>query len=109
MLIKTTCKECGKIHYHNLRIVEHVITCNGETNNYIGAIHVKDSCTIDELVANIVHEISPYVVNGMTCDELEHILGECCGIMRGHEGDVVERIKCEMGLYCPDNMHLFQA
>lgn len=107
MYVKTTCQECGKIHYHYLCIGEDITISNGVVHTCINEIVVKDSCTVENLLHGILSQISDHLYNGVSRSEVEEIITHRCGIMKGHADDLIDMIEDAVGMYSPDNVHLY--
>lgn len=104
MYLQTKCPVCNECAYHNIRL--HV------RNNYttreieVTAAEITDTCTTEELVGSVLHELATHVYNGITTRELCKILKEQFGILAQYCCDIVQRLKLELDMYCPDHLHL---
>lgn len=102
MYVKTKCPYCENELFQNVRI-RIVETQNSIT---IGNIEVGDSITEEGMVRHVLKTIKRYLNDGMEVRELYKILTKCYGIASNYCCDLIQRIKIELDLYCPDGKHL---
>ena len=107
MYIKTNCPICRGALFHNLRIYEReTITAHASTSE-IYRIDVTDSCTPEELAESAIHVLADHVYNGISTNELCKILREKFGVLEQYCCDLVQQLKIELDMYCPDRQHLY--
>jgi hypothetical protein len=70
-------------------------------------LNVRDTVTEEELARCVICELRDYVHDGMTVDEFCKILKTHFGVASHYCCDLIQRIKIEMGMYCPDRQHLY--
>jgi hypothetical protein len=102
MYFKTECK-CGRECFHNIRV--RVIQDRGTLE--IDDINVKDSVEAEQLAQNILRELQGHIYNGITTRQLCKILKDNFGVAFRYCCDIVQRLKIELDMYCPDRQHLY--
>ncbi len=106
MYIKTICPVCGEPVCHDLLIREKVKLSKVPETEIID-VQVLDSCTVDELSHEVLMSLSRYVYNGISTNELCRILKDKFRILERYCCDIVQRLKIELDMYCPDRQHLY--
>ena len=102
MYVKSKCPICGNSNFHNIRIrIEET-----RTQLSIKDIEVTDTVTDEELAREILHGLKPYVYDGINVRELCKILKKYYSIAAAYCCDLIQRIKIELDMYCPDGKHL---
>ncbi|MCQ1535019.1 hypothetical protein FTO70_04810 [Methanosarcina sp. KYL-1] len=71
------------------------------------AAETADICSPEELATSVLHELAGHIYNGMTTSELCKILGDKFGVLEQYYCDIVQRLKVEPDMYCPDHQHLY--
>lgn len=109
--INTRCTKCGNLDYHNLKLycIEQ-IRFDGKTDIHsykIRDIEVTDTVSQEEFAESVLHELADHVYNGITTKELCRILERQFGVMARYCCDVIQRLKIELDMYCPDHNHLY--
>lgn len=107
MYIRTICPTCGEVLYHNLRIHEWETISGSNSTREITDIETLDSCTAEDLSHEILQVLSNHIYDGIPTNELCRILKEKFGILARHCCDIVQRLKIELDMYCPDHQHLY--
>jgi hypothetical protein len=101
MYIKTKCPACGDEHYHNIRLSRVISTSE------IVAAEITDTCSKEELASSVLHELANHVYNGISTHELCKMLKDQFGVLEQYCCDIVQQLKIEMDMYCPDRQHLY--
>jgi hypothetical protein len=70
-------------------------------------VSVTESVKVEVLVSDIIRMAGAYIHNGMTIQELLTILKNVFGIAERYCFDLVQAIKIELDMYCPDREHLY--
>ncbi|AFV22763.1 hypothetical protein Mpsy_0552 [Methanolobus psychrophilus R15] len=107
MYIKTNIPAYGGKLYHNLRIYERETIIEGRSTREIYRIDVLDTCTPEELARSAMRALAGYVYNGISTNELCKILREKFGVLDQYCCDLVQQLKIELDMYCPDRQHLY--
>jgi len=111
MYLKTICPKCRKAAYHSVSL-----HCLETTNLYdpdsvakyvIEYIEVKDSVPEEELVRDILYSMHQHVSDGIEVKEICKVLTKYYGIAAAYCCDLVQKIKIELDMYCPDRKHLY--
>ncbi|MBE0522485.1 MAG: hypothetical protein IBX39_09515 [Candidatus Methanoperedenaceae archaeon] len=113
MYIRTSCSNCKKIEYHNVKIdaIETMVFNDYEkaSSYIIKNINVCDSVSEEELAERVLKEIKPMLQDGTNIIELCRIIQSCFGVASTYCCDLIQRIKLEAGMYSPDKAHLYYA
>lgn len=113
MFIKTHCPVCGNKTYHNIRLSAlEQLYFEGERQAcryVVENIEVLDSLTEEELVRNILQGLQKFLHDGIEVEVLIEILEESYGVTGTCCEDLIERIKLELNMYCPDRKRLYFA
>ncbi|WP_135611001.1 hypothetical protein [Methanococcoides sp. AM1] len=111
MYVKTKCSKCGQTDYQNIRLhVTEDLYRKGSTYEYV---HTLDEVTITETISeeqlarDILLELEGYVYNGMTTDEFCKLLKKYFGVASKYCCDLIQRMKIDLDMYCPDRQHLY--
>jgi hypothetical protein len=112
MYIHTQCKYCKRDNWHDIAVnaLEHRTTYSdgSQTTDYtIIDLEVDESITEEELAASILRELQGHVYNGITTRQLCKILKDNFGVAFRYCCDIVQRLKIELDMYCPDRQHLY--
>lgn len=108
MYVKTKCTQCGQYDYHNIRLhVSEDLLRNGSKKLTVHDAEVVDSVSEEELACVVLHELQGYVYNGITTRELCKVLERQFGVVARYCCDVIQRLKIELDMYCPDHQHLY--
>lgn len=107
----TFCPTCGqqianKIVIHYQKTTTFLDGGDGTNRIVVKNIEVVETVTVDKLVKSILQSPEIDIKNGMDIVELQEILIDIFGIAENSLSDIIEVIKSELGLYCPDNEHL---
>lgn len=70
-------------------------------------MEVCDTVSEEELAREIVCELRGLMYNGMTVDEFCRILKKYYGVASKYCCDLIQRMKEELDMYCPDRQHLY--
>ena len=70
-------------------------------------LEVDETISEEELAASILGELQGHVYNGITTRELCKILKNNFGVSFSYCCDIVQRLKIELDMYCPDRQHLY--
>lgn len=107
MYIKTKCTKCGNPDFHDIhwRIIGEIK--KGQTTASVDEMEVYDSVSEEELARQIVCELRGFIYNGMTVDEFCRILKKYYGVASKYCCDLIQRMKNELDMYCPDRQHLY--
>jgi phage gp36-like protein len=73
----------------------------------VTAAEIIDTCSPEELVESVMYELASHVYDGITTHELCRILREKFSVLEQYCCDIVQRLKNEMYMYCPDRQHLY--
>lgn len=73
----------------------------------VSDIEVVDSLTEEELAHEVLKVLSNHIYNGISTSELCRILKEKFGILARYCCDLIQRLKIELDMYCPDHQHLY--
>ncbi|WP_370575443.1 hypothetical protein [Methanomethylovorans sp.] len=107
MYIRTVCPTCGEVVYHNLRIHERETIRASNSFIEIMDIGTLDSCTAEDLAHDALKVLSNHIYDGIFTSELCRILKEKFGILARHCCDIVQQLKIELNMYCPDRQHSY--
>ncbi|SFM40275.1 hypothetical protein [Methanolobus profundi] len=107
MYIKTNCPICGESLFHDLRIYEKQTITADSSEREIRRIDVLETCTPEELARSALHVLADHVYNGISTNELCKILREKFGVLEQYCCDLIQQLKIEMDMYCPDRQHLY--
>lgn len=75
----------------------------------INKIEVTDSVSEEELASTILYEIQNQIEDGVSVRQLCRIITDYYGVASNYCCDLIQRIKLELGMYCPDGGHLYYA
>ncbi len=70
-------------------------------------ITVTETISEEELARDILMELEGYVYDGMTMDEFCKLLKKYFGVASRHCCDLIQRMKVELDMYCPDRQYLY--
>ncbi len=70
-------------------------------------IDVKETVAIEDLARDAISALRSYITDGIRIEELCILLKTKFGIAKAYCCDVIEQIKIELDLYCPDREHLY--
>lgn len=73
----------------------------------IKMVETTETISEEDLVLNIMRSVSNHVTDGMAIYELCETLKTCFEISPGHVCDLMQKIKIELDMYCPDRKHLY--
>ena len=111
MYVRTHCPVCGTEQYHNIKL--HALEtkqfsdlCNA-ARYAVEYIEVSDTLTEEEFARDILRSMRLHVHDGVDVRELCNVLKNTYGIAAAHCCDLIQRIKIELGMYCPDRKHLY--
>jgi len=107
MYIKTKCATCGERSFHNIRFNRRNLILGDIRISWLTDAEVTDSCTPSELADSVLHELADHVYNGISTHELCKILREKFGVLEQYCCDLVQKLKIELDMYCPDRQHLY--
>ena len=112
MYIKTNCTKCGNADFHDIAIdvLEHIKIYSDSSQSVTNTIEdaeVCDTVSEEELARHVINELRPFMHDGMTTDEFCKILKKYYGVASKYCCDLIQRMKIELGMYCPDRQHLY--
>jgi hypothetical protein len=112
MFIRGKCPKCNEVFYQDLIVQceEHHITFedNRQMSYYlVKNLDVKETVSEEEMAQSVIRELKGYVYNGITVRELYHTLQTYFGVVAIHCCDLIQRIKIDLDMYCPDREHLY--
>ncbi|WP_305309629.1 hypothetical protein [Methanolobus sp.] len=111
MYVKSNCPYGKRTCYHDVcfRIKKEVLFDGKGYREYqtITHIEVTDTTSKEELAQRIINELRGDIYNGMSTNELCKILKEKFGVLEQYCCDLVQQLKIELDMYCPDRQHLY--
>lgn len=112
MYIKNTCPKCKQVNYSDIAVdvLEHVKSYSDGTQSITSVVVGAKACeTVSEeqLAREILLELEGYVYDGITTKELCVLLSRYFGVVSSYCCDIVQRIKIDLDMYCPDHSHLY--
>ncbi|AAM05103.1 predicted protein [Methanosarcina acetivorans C2A] len=109
MYIKARCPVCGTDVYHDLYVhVQKYRRLGSQSHRYrITKMEIQDSQSENELVYNILQSLENTIHNGIKIEVLTGILKEDYGVTEPCCRDLIEKIKIELDMYCPDMETLY--
>ncbi|WP_319507171.1 hypothetical protein [uncultured Methanolobus sp.] len=111
MYVKSDCPYENRTCYHELRFrVKKEILLDGEEyreHRTITGIEITDTKSEEELVQCIINELQGIMYNGISTNELCKILKEKLSVLEQYCCDLVQQLKIELDMYCPDRQHLY--
>jgi hypothetical protein len=111
MYIRTHCTHCGQPDYHDIKLhaLEHTVfdDLTHATRYSVEHIEVAETLSEEEMAHAVMQELRGYVQDGVTVQELCNVLKRYFGVVANHCCDLIQRLKIEMDLYCPDRSHLY--
>ncbi|TGC07404.1 hypothetical protein [Methanolobus halotolerans] len=107
MYIRTPCAVCGENSFHNVRMRRRTLFLGDKRISWIMGADVTDSCTPEELARSALYVLADHVYNGISTNELCKILKEKFGVLEQYCCDLVQQLKIELDMYCPDRQHLY--
>ncbi|AKB37884.1 hypothetical protein MSSAC_3294 [Methanosarcina siciliae C2J] len=113
MFLKIHCPVCGAEMYHDIRLsaLEH-LHFEGERQAcryVVENIEIQDSLTEEELVRSILQSLQKVIHDGIEVETLIGILEENYGVTGSCCMELIEKIKLELDMYCPDRKRLYFA
>ncbi len=113
MFIRTCCTNCNNADFHNVKLhaLEHTVfdDLTHACRYAIERIEVADTLSEEEMAARIMQELKGLIRNGVDIKELCRVVKEYFGVAAKYCCDIIQRIKLEVGMYCPDRKHLYYA
>ncbi|WP_094226958.1 hypothetical protein [Methanolobus psychrotolerans] len=111
MFIKSKCPYENRTCYHDVcfRIKKEVMV-NGEEHTErqtIKDIEIADTVSEEELASCIICELKGHMYDGMTTGEFCKLLKNYYGVASRYCCDLLQRMKVELDMYCPDRQHLY--
>ncbi|MDP2216014.1 MAG: hypothetical protein Q8J68_01815 [Methanolobus sp.] len=107
MYIKTKCPVCGEDSFHCIKLHQRNAYIGDRKISWVTSAEVTDTCSPEELVESVMYELASHVYDGITTRELCRILREKFSVLEQYCCDIVQRLKNEMYMYCPDRQHLY--
>ena len=112
MYIRSNCPHCKKRAYLdvNVHLLKHTKICASgktETFTHIDELEVCDSVSEEEFARCILYELSNHIYDGITTEEFCKLLKKYFGVAAKYCCDIIQRMKIEMDMYCPDRQHLY--
>lgn len=112
MYIRTYCPNCKQANYHgiNINVLAHTTTFSDRSRAIrylVENIDVDDTISEEDMAVAVLRELEGHVYNGITTRELCHILMDCFGVVAAHCCDLVQKLKIDLDMYCPDRRHLY--
>lgn len=111
MYIITPCPHCGQTAFHfvTLHCIETTEFCDFDSASRYAVeyIQVKETVSEAELLSQIFRTIRDFVKDGIEVKELYQILKTQYGIAAVYCQDLIQKIKVELDMYCPDRQHLY--
>jgi hypothetical protein len=111
MFIKTNCPFCSKAAFHSISL--HCL----ETTLFpdqacalryaVEYIEVEDTVPGEAFAGEVLKTLKGYVQDGIEVRELCRILRNYYGVVAAYCCDIIQQIKIELDMYCPDREHLF--
>jgi hypothetical protein len=96
---------CGDVEFLNVKVQ----IIEKRSGPQIKGIELTDALTEQDMINQIIRTVSGQIDDGIEISYLRKILTSCFGIAPCHTYDLVERIKIELNLYCPDQKHLYHV
>lgn len=111
MYVRTSCTRCSNADYQDLKLhaLEHTVF-DDLTHAYrysVENIEIADTISEEEMAARIMRELRGILRDGIEISELCKTIQECFGVAAKYCCDIIQRIKYEAGMYCPDRKHLY--
>ncbi|MHC1575987.1 MAG: hypothetical protein ACXQTE_01400 [Methanosarcinaceae archaeon] len=107
MYIKTKCSACGQENFHNLHLRVLEVIRGGESSFSVDDVLVTDTVAAEQLARDVLLELEGYVYDGISTDELCKMLKRYFGVAAKHCCDIIQRLKINLDMYCPDRKHLY--
>lgn len=112
MYFKSNCPyDSRRTCYHNACIsVKTEVIFDGERyseRKILENVEITDSISAEELANCIMCELKPHMYDGMTVDEFCKLLKKYFGVASKYCCDLIQRMKVELDMYCPDRKHLY--
>jgi hypothetical protein len=70
-------------------------------------IDVDETISEEEMARSVLQELRSYVYDGITTYELCRVLKESFGVVAAYCCDLIQLMKIELDMYCPDRQHLY--
>lgn len=105
---KSECPVCGNLNFVNIKqkIVEHYENGHLVGTDFMDA-ELKETVSADKLVDDILSSLAEHLYNGITIKKLCKMLHDIYGIVEDFCCDMIQKIKYELCMYCPDRCHLY--
>jgi hypothetical protein len=103
MYEKITCPNCHKTYYRNVQFHSQEI----RTGSVLRTVETTETISEDELLKDILQSLNGCISDGIAIFELCKILNTAFGVSSQNICEIVERIKLELDMYCPDRKHLY--
>lgn len=107
MWVKVGCPTCGEELYINIRMGYVVRVSKGIPTVGITDIEPTDTCTSSELLRDMIKTIKPLIKDGIPVIELHKMISIGHGLPEKYCYDILQKLKDEMELCCPDKEHLY--
>ncbi|WP_407356759.1 hypothetical protein [Methanolobus sp. WCC5] len=107
MFIKTKCPVCGEDTFNHIKLHRRSVFLGEQKVSWITAAEITDTCSPEELAVSVMHELRGHVYNGVTTHELCRVLRDKFGVLEQYCCDIVQKLKIELNMYCPDRRHLY--
>ncbi|PQV43200.1 hypothetical protein [Methanohalophilus euhalobius] len=73
----------------------------------INNMEVDGTVTEEKIAHLVLQELRGHVYDGVTVNELCRILKKCFGVVAVYCCDLIQKLKLELDMYCPDKQHLY--
>jgi hypothetical protein len=111
MFIKSKCPYANRTCYHDVcfRVKNEILFNGGEytERQTVEDIQITDTLSEEELAWCIVCDLKGFMYDGMTVGEFCHLLKRYYGVASKYCCDLIQRMKVELDMYCPDRQHLY--
>lgn len=112
MYVKTSCPNCKQQNYHDIAVdvLEHIKSHSDgsqSTTSVVVGAEVCETVSEEQLAQDALRELEGFVYDGITTKELCAILYKYFGVLHSHCCDLIQKMKIELDMYCPDRQHLY--
>ena len=88
-----------------LRVLEEIR--KQKTTFSVASVDVTDTVSEEQLAHEVLKVLRSHIYNGISTHELCRILRDRFGVLEQYCCDIVQLLKIEMNMYCPDRQHLY--
>ena len=111
MYVKARCPVCSTDVFHDIRVKSFKYRqFEGDLQAYkymVKNIEITDTLTEKDLIEDILKSLQKIIHDGIEVEVLAGILKENYGVTGACCRDLIERIKMELDMYCPDMKKLY--